>query len=142
MGTNEFVEKARSNKKIIDSKQKVLYDKHSKDLKPLDPSTAVWIQNPETGKWDEEGTVTHQVRNRTYKIELDSGRIVHRNRKRIRKREFSPAQNMMTVPNDCSPVSDDHVTEDKINVRRSERLKKVQKHQSSFDAQKLPEKGM
>ena len=136
------MEKARSKKKIIDSKQKVVYDQHSKDLKTLYPHTTVWIQHPETGRWDEEGTVTHQVRNRTYKIELNSGKIVYRNRKRIRKREFNPAQSMMTIPNDCSPVSDDHVTEDKINVRRSERLIKVRKHQSTFDAQKLPEKGM
>ena len=43
LGSNEFVEKARSKKKIIDAKQKVVYDQHSKDLKTLDPNTAVWV---------------------------------------------------------------------------------------------------
>ena len=139
---NEFVEKARSKKKIIDAKQKVVYDQHSKDLKTLDPNTAVWVQHPETGRWDEEGIVTQQVRKRTYKIELKSGKIIYRNRKRIRKREINPTQSVMTIPKDGSPVYGEHVEKDKFNVRRSERLNNVRKNKSPFDSQKLPKKGM
>ena len=86
LGTNEFVEKARRRKKLLDERQKARYDLNAKDLKPFEPGTLVWVQNAETGKWDDRAKIMFQVRKRTYKIELDNGRITHRNRKRIRRR--------------------------------------------------------
>ena len=91
LGTNEFVEKARKRKKMLDQKQKARYDAHAKDLKSFDPGTLIWVQNAETGKWDDTAKIICKTRKRTYKIELDNGRITHRNRKRIRRRQILPS---------------------------------------------------
>ena len=60
------------------------------DLKPFKQGTLVWIQNAETGKWDDAAKILCQIRKRTYKIELDNGRITHRNRRKLRKRQITP----------------------------------------------------
>ena len=71
---------------MIDEKQKTRYNLHAKDLKPFEPGTVVWIQNADTGKWDTSGNVICQLRNRTYKIEFENGRMTCRNCKRMRRK--------------------------------------------------------
>ena len=83
LGTNECVEKARGKKKIMDDKQKERYDHHARSLSTLQPGDMIWIQNPDTGKWDDRGKIIIRVRKRTYKIELDDGKITYRNRRKI-----------------------------------------------------------
>ena len=89
LGTNEFVEKARRRKKFLDHKQTVRYDRNAKDLKPLEPETLIWVQNSETKKWDDTAKIICRIRKRTYKIQMENGRITYRRRKRIRRRESS-----------------------------------------------------
>ena len=89
LGTNEFVEKARRRKKLLDHKQKVRYDRNAKDLKPLEPETLIWVQNSETKKWDDTAKIICRIRKRTYKIKMENGRITYRSRQRIRRRESS-----------------------------------------------------
>ena len=86
LGTNEYVEKARNQKRVLDAKQKINYDKHAKDLRPLLPGTPVWIQNLDSGIWDQRGVISNHTRGRTYKIQLDSGQVLYRNRIKVRKR--------------------------------------------------------
>ena len=85
LGTNDFVEKARRRKQVVDAKQKIFYDRCSKMLKPLNDGMLVWIQNPETKRWDLTARIISRVRKRTYKLEMFDGRITHRNRRWIRK---------------------------------------------------------
>ena len=58
----------------------------------LTPGTPIWIQSNDSNRWDEKGVVLDQVRNRTYKIQLEFGKIVFRNRKKIRSRSPIQAQ--------------------------------------------------
>ena len=96
LGTNEFVETAR--KKInFDSIQKIRYDHHAKNLKDLLPGILIWIQNDVTRKWDEEGVVVEQTRQRTYKVRLESKKMFYRNRKKIRKRDYITSQVLRDV---------------------------------------------
>ena len=121
LGTNEFIETARRNKIDFDLKQKIRYDHHAKDLKDLHPGTLIWIQNDETRKWDQKGIVVEQTRQRTYKVQLDSGKMVYRNRKKIRKRDNITSH----VSGDVGgPVLED-TPRKSGNVRRSERIRKT-----------------
>ena len=84
LGTTEFVEASRMKKIKIDEKQKSKYNKHAKRLITLQPDSMVWIQNDDTRKWDQQGVVVENVRPRTYKIRLENGKIIFRNRRKIR----------------------------------------------------------
>ena len=48
LGTNECVEKARGQKKMMDDKQKEQYDRHARSLNTLQPGDIILIQNPDT----------------------------------------------------------------------------------------------
>ena len=50
LGTNEFVEKARKKKQIIDEKQRARYNLHAKDLKPFELGTTVWRSEEHTSE--------------------------------------------------------------------------------------------
>ena len=76
--------------------QKARYDQHAKDLTILKAGDAVLLQNPETGKWDDEGMLEKKVRKRTYRIELQNGRITHRNRRKIKTRDVSLIESPMS----------------------------------------------
>ena len=79
--TNDFIEKARIRKKVLDSKQKILYDRCSKVLQPLKEGMKVWVQNTETKKWDCTARIISRVRKRTYKLEMDDGKVTPQNRR-------------------------------------------------------------
>ena len=125
LGTTQFVEEVKKRRAGLESKQKTRYDQHSKELIPLIVGDQVWIQNSETGKWDDEGTITKKVRKRTYKIELQNGRITHRNRRKIKKKHISmmdSTQNKRTKP----PKADEMIAREPIPTpRRSERIRKM-----------------
>ena len=89
MGTNEYVELARKGREKLDQKQKYLYDRSAKKLRPLDIGIKVWVQHPETKKWDSTATILTRIRKRTYQIQMEDGKITHRNRKWIRKWNLS-----------------------------------------------------
>ena len=60
-----------------------LYDRSAKKLRPLDIGTKVWVQHPETKKWDSTTTILSRIRKRTYQIQMEDGKITHRNRRWI-----------------------------------------------------------
>ena len=62
LGTNDYIENAIQRKETFDSKQKRRYDKHARVLDPLKPGTKVWVQNVETRKWTEKGTIGENLR--------------------------------------------------------------------------------
>ena len=85
LGTNDFVEEARKRKTVLDTKQRNLYNRGCKDLNHLTQGMKVWIQNAETKRWDVTARILSRVRNRTYKLQMDDGRITHRHRRWIRR---------------------------------------------------------
>ena len=50
LGTNDFVELARKGRMILDQKQKYMYDRSARKLKPISIGTKVRVQHPETKK--------------------------------------------------------------------------------------------
>ena len=132
LGTNQFVEKVRKRKTDFDLKQRIRFDKQAKDLKELARGTLIWLQNDEPRRWDEKGVVLEQTRPRTYKIQLQTGKFVYRNRKKIRKRT-ELAKDMITdghkPKDDAWTISHEPDLEDgKIiagKLRRSERIRKT-----------------
>ena len=106
LGTNEFVEKARKRRKIIDEKQKARYNLHARDLEPFESGAKIWVQNADTGNWDNTAKIIGRVRTRTYKIELENGRITYRNRKRIRIREIHPTGLSLSNQGNVSDMKD------------------------------------
>ena len=73
-----------ARRSILDSKQKARYDQGSKDLRPLKAGDQIWIQNNDTGKWEDGGIIQERCRNRTYNIKLPNGTNTTRNRRKIR----------------------------------------------------------
>ena len=129
LGKNEFIERARTKKEILDTQQKLRYDLHAKDLKPLKAGTLIWIQNSETGKWSDTGRIKCKVRKRTYRIKMDNGRITYRNRKRIRQREDSGSQASNIDEPEENAVRRRTREETDFKPRRSERIKEKAKRQ-------------
>ena len=62
--------------------------KSGRDLQPLPIGSPVWIQNPESRRWDSAGVVTER-QDRNYLIELENGRTALRNRRHVRERRTS-----------------------------------------------------
>ena len=123
LGTNEFVEKARSRKEMFDQKQKARYDRNAKDLKPFEKGTLIWVQNAETGKWDVTAKIICRVRKRTYKIELENGRTTHPNRKRIRRRKILPTETSVKDHEDIFDTRKESSKDREKQPRRSERIR-------------------
>ena len=104
--------------------KKTRYDLHAKDLKPFKTGTKVWVQNSDTREWDSTAKILERTRDRTYKIELENGRVTFRNRKRMRrKQEFQH-----TMPSernhDRSPNTMKESPKDMCpKPRRSERIR-------------------
>ena len=89
LGTNECVELAKKGREKLNQKKKYLYDRSAKKLRPLDVGMKVWVQHPETKKWDSTAIILTRIRNRTYQIQMEDGKITHRNRRLIRKWHLS-----------------------------------------------------
>ena len=66
------------------SKAETCYNKSARDLKPLNPGTAVFIQDPKTKLWDMEGRIINAGNHRQYTVEYCNGKRVTRNRKFLR----------------------------------------------------------
>ena len=66
-----------------------MYDRSAKKLRPLDIGMKVWVQHPETKKWDSTAIILTRIRKRTYQIQMEDGKITHRNRRWIRKWHLS-----------------------------------------------------
>ena len=103
-------------------------------MKPIDIGTKVWVQHPETKKWDATAMILSRIRQRTYKIQLEDGKITYRNRKWIRKCNLA---NWRKPPNlqdqdggDSKPNDEDKKVDQRGDVpplKRSKRLAGKQK---------------
>ena len=54
LGTNDIIERSRGRKQELESRQKTGYDSTAQDLKQLQVSTQVLVQNAETKRWDKK----------------------------------------------------------------------------------------
>ena len=130
LGTNQYVERVRNKKSGMDTKQKARYDQRSKELRILKPGDQVWIQHPESGRWEHGGVVLEKCRKRAYKLQLPNGQITYRNRKKLMYKYDSNAvrkpngeQNPMKNIED-EKLLDPRAEEEEIpKVRRSERIR-------------------
>ena len=89
----------------------------------LSPGTTIWVQNPETKKWDAKAKVTSRIRNRTYQIQMEDGKITYRNRRKIMVR--------YEIPNGPSNSMADNAMDTEMEesespaLRRSKRIRKI-----------------
>ena len=85
--------------------------------------------NSETDKWDDTARIKSKVRKKTYRVQMDNGRITYRNRKRIRQREESGSQ--ASNKSECEdPIVKGRTREETgFKPRRSERIKQKAKRQ-------------
>ena len=120
LGTNDCVEKARYTKSQLDAKQKLRYDNGAKELKKLQPGTMVWIQDAESGEWDQKGIIEKHVRKRAYLVRLESGMTMHRNRRWLREGHVGTRNLSATEYQDV-----DEADEENFKPRRSERIQKT-----------------
>ena len=98
----------------------------------LAPGTPIWIQSNDTNRWDEKGLILDQVRHRTYKIQLESGKVMFRNRKKIRNRKNIHAQRSSEPTNFVNDgirgrnptSSEEDENGGRGKIRRSERIRK------------------
>ena len=130
LGTNEFIERARTKKGILDTQQKLRYDLHAKDLKPLKAGTLIWIQNSETGKWSDTGRIKCKFRKRTYRIKMDNGKVTYLKRKRIRQKEDLGPEASNIDEREDNAVKERRREETDSKPRRSERIKEKLKDYS------------
>jgi len=66
------------------SKQCNYYDSQAKDLPSLAVDTPVRVQNVNTGRWDRTGVIEDVGHNRDYRVRMDGGGHLRRNRIHIR----------------------------------------------------------
>lgn len=67
------------------NRQAVYYNRHAKDLDPLKEGDRVHVQPGEPNKTWRKATVVKPVDYRSYDVQLDSGTILRRNRRHLRK---------------------------------------------------------
>ena len=77
---------------------KMAYDKHARALPELNVGARVAIQNPNSKLWDIHGIVTAIAPFRRYFIKTQSGRVLVRNRRFLRKRYPPSVAAPSTVP--------------------------------------------
>ena len=85
--------KARRRRRLAAKKQH--HDRSSKTLPPIEQGTFIWVQDPDTKRWDQDGQVLDVLDYRNYLVLLEStGRTVRRNRIFIRPKitSSSPAK--------------------------------------------------
>ena len=85
-----------------------MYDRSAKKLRPLDIGIKVWVQHPETKKWDSTATILTRIRKRTYQIQMEDGKITHRNRRWIRKWNLSDCTKTPNLKADDDGDSKEH----------------------------------
>ena len=85
----------------------------------------MYLQNPETRKWDDEGVVVEKIRKRTYQIKLKNAKITHRNRRQIKRRNISLTEEHSISSRAKEQAAKEDVDEEKEpKPRRSERISK------------------
>ena len=82
---NEKIREWEKKQSIRAEKAETAYNKKSKDLPELNIGDHVRIQDHESKKWTVTGVITEAKPNRSYNVQLPSGRILWRNRKFLRK---------------------------------------------------------
>ena len=102
-------------------KAESFYDQHAHSLTELAPGAQVAIQNPTSKVWDVYGIVTAVGPHRRYFVRTQSGRVLVRNRRFLRKRTalsvYAPTGSAQVVPTPHTTAQ----APDQVAPRRSER---------------------
>lgn len=96
------------------NRQAACYNRHAKDLDPLKQGDRVRVQPEEHNKTWRKATVMKSVDCRSYDVQLDSGNILRRNRRHLRKDKATEVEKTKT----CQPaeVNRDCVTGSKLST--------------------------
>lgn len=130
-GNNKYAEKAGERKEELDVRRKSKNDQGLKNSKTLEHGTPIWAKNSKSRKWKLKTNLVVKVRNRTYMIVFEDGKISHRNRQKIKIRvEYLNQSSKLEENSNAAPKME--VDDDKIvqmdeerghHLRRSKRLK-------------------
>ena len=82
------------------------YNSRAADLPELQVGTPVAVQNQDTKRWDRYGIVVEAGPNRRYFVKLQSGRVLSRNRRHIRRRYgHAPPEDLLSGTAPCQPAA-------------------------------------
>ena len=95
-----------AEKQAINCMEKVMlaYNQHARTLPEIDVGSNVAIQNKETKRWDIYGIVTDIGPHRRYYIKTQSGRVLVRNRRFLRKRVPTSIPNGYSTATPTQPI--------------------------------------
>ena len=89
---------------VRQDKQKMYFDRKSKDLPPLIPGQNVRVQNTDSGHWEKATVISDCNQPRSYILNTEDGKNLRRNRVQIRESSEPPATKHIRFANPC--VSD------------------------------------
>ena len=116
------VDKCQSKKTRIQIDKQARYNVNAKTLPSLPLGTMVYLQNPQTGRWDMSGKIIKIGNNRQYLVRKNNGFEVWRNRRFLRKKHMSSCY-----------VGPFHNESNDINSRKkSEKLTPVKSPRSKY----------
>ena len=107
------MEKAREAREKLEKMQNLRYNHNSRDCKTFKEGANIWVQIPETKKWDDGATVIDRTRNQSYKIMMGYGETTNRNRRLIWTRiQTKQAKELQKNDNEAARNNGDDVKQD------------------------------
>jgi hypothetical protein len=100
-------------------KQKQYYDRGTKDLPPLIPDQPILVQHPQTHQWKKAVVEEKCEQPRSYKVTMEDGHTLRRNRRHIRERSAKTTEEHGQIT--AEPKEDIAVKEPPNTPRRSGR---------------------
>ena len=93
-----------AEKRAISTREAVelSYNRHARNLPEITIGSRVALQNNETKRWDIYGTVTEIGPHRRYFVKTQSGRVLARNRRFLRRRVVMPIPQPCGATQHCS----------------------------------------
>ncbi|KAI7814577.1 hypothetical protein IRJ41_021834 [Triplophysa rosa] len=122
----------RKKQICLKQKQKAIYDKTSRSLRPLATKDTVRLENNNT--WNKRATVLEEVNPRSYTVKTEDGQILRRNRRSLLKtQETMPEEHSEneteseTLPTTqaTSPVIDNRKKHEEIHLPEQRRSKRT-----------------
>ena len=108
--TSELDHRTREELQQRRGKQKIYYDRHAKDLQPLQPGQQARIQDHQTGQWVPATVTQKSDQPRSYIVTTNTGQRLRRNRIHFRDIPQVPAEDThpepaqaATAPSDSNP---------------------------------------
>ena len=146
--TSELDHRTREELQQRQDQQKIYYDRHAKDLQPLQPGQQARIQDHQTGQWVPATVTQKSDQPRSYIVTTNTGQRLRRNRIHFRDIPQVPAEDThpepaqaATAPSDsnpgCQPSQQRDPEEYTTSNTRSNENKIRMHHQSSTETESV-----